>query len=247
MKRRLILGNWKMNLTLPEADYLLERILENTKDLDVSTKVGVCVPFVFLQNVSKILKNKNIDFGSQDVSAHKEGAFTGDIGASMLKEFNPKYSLVGHSERRQYQKETDEIVANKVKRLHEFNITPVLCVGESEKERDAGKTLTVIKKQIQKVIDINSIESFKKIVIAYEPVWAIGTGKTATAKEAQEVHAFIRDIFKNTLFHTSLNILYGGSMNAKNAKDLLAQDDIDGGLIGGASLKADDFLAIIKA
>ena len=188
-----------------------------------------------------------MDLGSQDVSAHEQGAFTGEISCAMLKDFGARYAIVGHSERRQYHGETDAVVANKAQRALAAGITPIVCVGETLAEREAGKTEEVVKRQLAAVIHANG-HCISEIVVAYEPVWAIGTGKTATPEQAQAVHAVLRAQLKAATEHSQrVQILYGGSMNAANAAELLAQPDIDGGLIGGAALKAADFLTIIAA
>jgi triosephosphate isomerase len=197
--------------------------------------------------VQQLIKGSGIDLGSQDVSAHEQGAYTGEVSAVMLKDFAVRYAIVGHSERRQYHGETDEQVAHKAQRALSAGITPIVCVGETLAEREAGKTEEVVKRQLAAVIHTNG-HCISEIVVAYEPVWAIGTGKTASPEQAQAVHAVLRGQLKAATEHSDrVHILYGGSMNAANAAELLAQPDIDGGLIGGAALKAADFLTIIAA
>ena len=209
--------------------------------------VAVCVPTAFLAQSQLLLKGSAIELGAQDVSAHASGPFTGETSGAMLKEFGVRYCLVGHSERRQYHAETDAVVACKAQRALADGITPIVCVGETLAERDAGRTEEVVKRQLAAVIHTNG-HCISEIVVAYEPVWAIGTGKTASAGQAQEVHAVLRAQLKAATEHSDrIHILYGGSMNAANAAQLLAQPDIDGGLVGGASLKAADFLSIIAA
>ena len=197
--------------------------------------------------MQQLVKGSGIDLGSQDVSAHEQGAFTGEMSAVMLKDFAVRYAIVGHSERRQYHGETDEQVAHKAQRALSAGITPIVCVGETLAEREAGKTEEVVKRQLAAVIHTNG-HCISEIVVAYEPVWAIGTGKTASPEQAQAVHAVLRAQLKAATAHSDrVHILYGGSMNAANAAELLAQPDIDGGLIGGAALKVADFLTIIAA
>jgi triosephosphate isomerase len=197
--------------------------------------------------VQQLVKGSGIDLGSQDVSAHEQGAYTGEVSAAMLKDFAVRYAIVGHSERRQYHGETDEQVAHKAQRALSAGITPIVCVGETLAEREAGKTEEVVKRQLAAVIHANG-HCISEIVVAYEPVWAIGTGKTASPEQAQAVHAVLRGQLKAATEHSDrVHILYGGSMNAANAAELLAQPDIDGGLIGGAALKVADFLTIIAA
>ena len=210
-------------------------------------KVAVCVPAVYLAQVQNLCAASSLLWGAQDVSAQEQGAYTGEISASMLRDFGVRYVLVGHSERRQYHGETDEIVALKAQRALAAGITPIVCVGETLAEREAGKTAEVVKQQLAAVIHANG-HCISEIVVAYEPVWAIGTGKTATPEQAQEVHALLRtQLLAASKQAERIAILYGGSMNAANASSLLSQPDIDGGLIGGASLKSADFLTIVAA
>jgi triosephosphate isomerase len=207
----------------------------------------VCAPAPYLAQLQTLLRNSPIALGAQDVSAHDSGAFTGEVSVGMLKEFGVRYAIVGHSERRQYHGESDVVVAAKAQRALAAGITPIVCVGETLAEREAGKTEEVVKRQLAAVIHTNG-HCISEIVVAYEPVWAIGTGKTASPEQAQQVHAVLRGQLKAASTHSDrILILYGGSMNAANAAQLLAQADIDGGLIGGASLKAPDFLTIIAA
>jgi triosephosphate isomerase (TIM) len=229
MKQKLIAGNWKMNGSLAANEALVR------------------VPAAYLSQVQQLVKGSGIALGSQDVSAHEQGAYTGEISAPMLKDFAVRYAIVGHSERRQYHGESDEQVAHKAQRALSAGITPIVCVGETLAEREAGKTEEVVKRQLAAVIHTNG-HCISEIVVAYEPVWAIGTGKTASPEQAQAVHAVLRGQLKAATEHSDrVHILYGGSMNAANAAELLVQPDIDGGLIGGAALKAADFLTIIAA
>ena len=245
MKNKLIAGNWKMNGSLTANDALVSALIGGVSAS--SAGVAVCVPAVYLAQLQSLLKGCRIDLGAQDVSAQAAGAFTGEVSAAMLKEFGVRYCLVGHSERRQYHGESDTVVAQKAQQVLSAGITPIVCVGETLAEREAGKTEEVVKRQLAAVIHANG-HCISEIVVAYEPVWAIGTGKTATAEQAQTVHAVLRAQLKAATAHADrVHILYGGSMNAANAAQLLAQPDIDGGLVGGASLKASDFLAIIAA
>ena len=214
---------------------------------DAQCLVAVCVPAPYLAQVQTLVAGSRIDLGAQDVSQHDSGAFTGEISAGMLREFATRYCLVGHSERRQYHGETDAVVATKAQRALAAGITPIVCVGETLAEREAGRTEEVVKRQLAAVIHTNG-HCISEIVVAYEPVWAIGTGKTASPEDAQQVHAVLRAQLHAATEHADrVHILYGGSMNAANAAQLLSQPDIDGGLVGGASLKAADFLSIIAA
>ena len=249
MKLKLIAGNWKMNGSLSANEALVHGVQLGLMQA-LSGKqalVAVCVPSTFLSQVQQLVKGSGIELGAQDVSAHELGAYTGEVSADMLKDFAVRYCLVGHSERRQYHGETDELVAAKAQRALSAGITPIVCVGETLAERDAGKTEEVVKRQLAAVIQTNG-HCISEIVVAYEPVWAIGTGKTATPDEAQAVHAVLRAQLRAATEHAHrVQILYGGSMNAANASQLLSQPDIDGGLIGGAALKSADFLTIIAA
>jgi triosephosphate isomerase len=245
MKKKLIAGNWKMNGSLAANDVLLKTLLTGVGQ--PGCHVAVCVPSVYLAQCQALLEGSVIELGAQDVSSHENGAYTGEIASAMLKEFGVRYVIVGHSERRQYHGETDEVVAAKVQRALGVGITPIVCVGETLAEREAGHTEDVVKRQLAAVIHTNG-HCISEVVVAYEPVWAIGTGLSATAEQAQQVHAVLRaQLRAATASADRIKLLYGGSMNAANAKSLLAQADIDGGLIGGAALKAQDFLTIITA
>jgi len=245
-KKKLIAGNWKMNGGLAANEALLRALLKSIGA--PACDVAVCVPAPYLAQVEALIADSSIALGAQDVSAHPQGAFTGEQSAAMLKEFGVRYVIVGHSERRQYHGETDELVAAKTAAALANGLTPIVCVGETLAQREAGQTEEVVKRQLSAVIHING-HCISEIVVAYEPVWAIGTGKTATPAQAQAVHAVLRaQLHHAANEHASgIRILYGGSMNASNAAELLAEPDIDGGLIGGASLKAPDFLQIIAA
>jgi triosephosphate isomerase len=245
-KRKLIAGNWKMNGSLAGNAQLLELLREhiNWPACDVT----VCVPAPYLAQVQSLVQGTRIDLGAQDLSAENQGAYTGEHSASMLKDFGVRYVIVGHSERRKYHRETDEDVAAKAAAALSHGITPIVCVGESLAEREAGQTAEVVKRQLAAVIHVNG-HCISEIVVAYEPIWAIGTGQTAAPEQAQAVHALLRAQLHHAASEhaAGIRILYGGSMNASNAADLLAQPDIDGGLIGGASLVAPNFLQIIAA
>ncbi len=245
MKKKLIAGNWKMNGGLAANETLIESLLAGLGT--PACQVALCVPSVYLAQCQSLMKGTAIDLGAQDVSQQPVGAFTGEISAAMLQEFGVRYVLVGHSERRQYHFETDAGVAVKAQRALACGITPIVCVGETLAEREAGRTEEVVKRQLAAVIHANG-HCISEIVVAYEPVWAIGTGKTASTEQAQQVHAVLRSQLKAATPQADrIHILYGGSMNAANAAQLLTQPDIDGGLVGGASLKAPDFLSIIAS
>lgn len=243
--KKLIAGNWKMNGSAASNAALVQALLSGSSDWQCS--VAVCVPAPYLAQVQGLVAGTGIDLGAQDVSQHESGAFTGEASASMLQDFGTRYAIVGHSERRQYHGETDVVVATKAQRALAAGITPIVCVGETLAEREAGRTEEVVKRQLAAVIHANG-HCISEIVVAYEPVWAIGTGKTATPEQAQQVHAVLRAQLRAASAQADrVHILYGGSMNAANAAQLLSQADIDGGLVGGASLKAADFLSIIAA
>ena len=241
----LIAGNWKMNGGLAANEALVKAVIAGMPAHGADA--AVCVPSAYLAQVQSLVAGSRLALGSQDVSQHEQGAYTGEISAGMLRDFAVRYAIVGHSERRQYHGETDEQVATKAQRALQAGITPIVCVGETLAQREAGQTEQVVKRQLAAVIHLNG-HCISEIVVAYEPVWAIGTGKTATPDQAQAVHAVLRAQLKAASEHADrIRLLYGGSMNAANAADLLAQPDIDGGLIGGAALKAPDFLTIIAA
>ncbi|CAM8648351.1 TpiA Triosephosphate isomerase [Comamonadaceae bacterium] len=245
MKKKLIAGNWKMNGSAAANAALVEALRAGLAG--ASCQMAICVPAVYLSQVAQLVQNSDIGLGAQDVSAYDSGAYTGEISAAMLRECGVRYVIVGHSERRQYHGETDATVAVKTQKALAAGVTPIVCVGETLAEREAGKTEEVVKRQLAAVIHTNG-HCISEIVVAYEPVWAIGTGKTATPAQAQEVHAVLRaQLLAATPHADRMHILYGGSMNASNAAELLAQKDIDGGLVGGASLKAPDFLTIAAA
>lgn len=245
MSKKLIAGNWKMNGSLAANQTLVEAMLAGIGQ--PAADVALCAPAPYLAQLQGLLHGSPISWGAQDVSAHEQGAYTGEVSVGMLKDFGCRYAIVGHSERRQYHGETDETVAAKAQRALSAGLTPIVCVGETLAQREAGETEAVVKRQLAAVIHVVG-HCITEIVVAYEPVWAIGTGKTATPEMAQAVHAVLRaQLAAATTNPKRIHILYGGSMNAANAASLLAQPDIDGGLIGGASLKAADFLAIVAA
>ena len=251
MRRKIVAGNWKMNKTFSEAEELLNELhdaLENKTPSDVH--VVVCVPSLYLEMSVDFSESSSISVGAQDASKYENGAYTGDISASMLASMQVEYCIVGHSERRKYYNETDADIAQKTDLLLKSDITPIVCCGEVLEERESDKHFDVVKKQLSDALFHLDPLDFSKIVIAYEPVWAIGTGKTATPEQAQEIHAFIRQTVEDKYgkeIAKKLPILYGGSCNAKNANELFAQPDVDGGLIGGASLVAQDFITIANA
>jgi triosephosphate isomerase len=241
--RKRIFGNWKMNGSLASNAVLLDSLKQGLGHVDC--EIAVCVPGPYLAQLQSVLSGSPIAIGAQDLSAHASGAFTGEVSGAMLREFGVRYALVGHSERRQYHAESDEMVARKAQAALASGITPVVCVGETLAQREAGETEAVVRRQLSAVVQRNG-HCLSEIVLAYEPVWAIGTGLTATPAQAQAVHAVLRaQLLAATTAAVRVPILYGGSMNAANAVELLAQADIDGGLVGGASLKAADFLAIV--
>ncbi len=242
MRQPLVLANWKMNGSLEFSRTLISDINQGWQG-DHRAEVAVCPPAVYLSQVAQLVSDSSIALGAQDVSAADSGAYTGESAASMLQELGCRYVIVGHSERREYHGESSEYVAEKVAAAQSKGLIPVLCVGESLEERDSGSALHVIGEQLQAVISLVGQAAMSSTVIAYEPVWAIGTGRTATPEQAQAVHAYIR----SQLEDDGVRILYGGSVKPDNAKELFGQPDIDGALVGGASLKSEDFLAICAA
>ena len=246
MRPGLIAGNWKMNGSLQSAIDLVEVIMAGDPG---KARLAVCPPAVYLMKVGGMLAQSEIAMGAQNVCDRESGAFTGEIAANMLKECGCSYAIVGHSERRALYGESDEMVAARFAMALQAGITPILCLGETLDEREDGVTEAVVARQLDAAINVSGIEGIAQSVIAYEPVWAIGTGKVASPEQAQAVHAFIRDRLAqlDSEVAQQVQILYGGSMNPANAAELLSQSDIDGGLIGGAALKANDFLAIAQA
>ena len=244
MRRKLVAGNWKMHGSHSANAELLAGIAAARP---FGCDVAVCVPFPYLSETAVALASSDVRWGAQDCSVHAAGAYTGEVSVGMLAEFGCRYVIVGHSERRQYHAETDQLVADKAKAALARGVTPIVCVGETLAQREAGETEAVVKRQLSAVIHTLG-HCAGEMVVAYEPVWAIGTGKVATPEQAQAVHALLRAQLKAATPHAeAMQILYGGSMKPDNAASLLAQADIDGGLIGGAALKAADFVAICRA
>lgn len=252
MRKKLIAGNWKMNLNWNEAMTLFAELVQFEKSTDPRADIAVFPPSLYLRHFYEFARDQksSIGIGAQDCSAKDSGAYTGEIAASMLQSIGSNYCLVGHSERREYHRESSDILSEKVERLLESGISPVFCCGESLDDRESGNQTFVIDNQLDGTIFELSPDQFEKIVIAYEPVWAIGTGKTANPDQAQDMHAFIRGLVHSKYgdaVASKTRILYGGSMKPNNAQELLSQPDVDGGLIGGASLKLKDFTEIIAA
>ncbi len=250
MRKKMVAGNWKMNKTFQEGvDLALEINKLVTEKGNKNVQVVLAPPFTHIAEVNKVVDNDRISVAGQNCATETSGAYTGEVSAEMLWSAGADCVILGHSERRSYYGETNATLNIKVKKALEFNLTPIYCVGEVLAEREANKHFDVIKEQIESVLFDLTADEFEKIVIAYEPVWAIGTGKTASPQQAQEIHKFIRDLLASKFGGLADNttILYGGSCNPKNANELFANPDVDGGLIGGASLKADDFIQIINA
>jgi triosephosphate isomerase len=246
-RQKIVAGNWKMNLTKNEGLLLVEGIVNGIETSDV--KVVIAPPFPFISDVVSGVSGSKVSVSAQNCHQEEKGAFTGEVSVEMLKSFGAEYCIVGHSERRQYFGETDELINQKIQRLLASGIIPIYCCGESLDERESEKHFKVVEEQIQSALQGFPKDELKKIVIAYEPVWAIGTGVTATPAQAQEMHGFIREKLRQVLVDEAeeVSILYGGSVKPNNAKELFSQKDIDGGLIGGASLNAPDFLEIIHS
>jgi triosephosphate isomerase len=247
-RKLIIAGNWKMNKTVTEALALVDDLknrLANIKEVDIV----VCPPFTALCEVAKAIRDSNISLGAQNMSEHKAGAYTGEIAAEMLKEFAVRYVILGHSERRQYQKESDELISKKSHAAHAAALKPIVCVGETIAEREAGQMEKVLEAQVRGSLAGLSKEQMVETIIAYEPVWAIGTGRTATTAQAQEAHAFIRGLLVKLFDERTarrVRIQYGGSVKPSNARELMSQPDVDGALVGGASLEAQSFAEIVK-
>lgn len=248
MRRPIVAGNWKMHGSRAENARLVEGLLAGLPARPVAECV-VCPPFVYLQEIGRLLRDSNVALGAQDVAAEAQGAYTGEVSASMLKDIGCAQVIVGHSERRSLYGEDDTLVARKFAAAHANGLRPVLCVGERLDERESGRTHEVVGRQLEAVLQLCGAGVFEQAVIAYEPVWAIGTGRNATPEQAQDVHAFIRGrvAARDARIAGLVRILYGGSVKAGNAAELFSMPDVDGGLIGGASLKAEEFLAILGA
>jgi len=247
MRRPIVAGNWKMHGTRAENAALVEAVLGAFPAR--GGECVVCPPFVYLQELARVVRDTPLRLGAQDVCAEPVGAFTGEVSAAMLRDVGCEYVIVGHSERRALFGEPDTLVARKFGAALGKGLVPILCVGESLAERDAGRTHEVVGRQLDAVLDLSGAGPFATAVIAYEPVWAIGTGRVASPEQAQDVHAFIRGRIaaRDATISSSVRILYGGSVKAGNARELFAMPDVDGGLIGGASLKAEEFVAIVAA
>lgn len=248
MRRRLVAGNWKMHGSRAENAVLLEELMQ-LDGKKMTAEMAVCPPFVYLQDTARRLKDSSIALGAQDVCAEPLGAFTGEVSAAMLRDVGCHYVIVGHSERRALFHEDDQLVARKFMATQSQKLTPILCVGESLEERERGLTESVVARQLDAVLAVAGVGAFAQAVIAYEPVWAIGTGKNATPEQAQAVHAFIRERIaqRDDKIPATLRILYGGSVKAANAAELFRMPDVDGGLVGGASLKSEEFGRISAA
>lgn len=250
MRKKIVAGNWKMNTTLNEGVGLAKDVNDALKNVTPKCDVIIAVPFTHLAPVSQVIDQTKLGLGAENCADHKSGAYTGEVSAPMVASTGATYVILGHSERRQYYGETSETLKEKVKLALANGLTPIFCIGEVLEEREAGKHFEVVKTQIEDALFDLSAEDFSKLILAYEPVWAIGTGKTATDDQAQEIHAYIRSVIegkygKEVAENTS--ILYGGSCKPSNAKALFAKPDVDGGLIGGAALKADSFMGIVEA
>jgi triosephosphate isomerase len=247
MRKNIVAGNWKMNTTVPEGIELAKAVVARSAEVPAEVKLIVATPFTHLVPVSEVVKGTVVGLSAENCADHAKGAYTGEVSADMLVSAGCEYTILGHSERRQYYGETDAKLVEKTKLALGAGLKVILCVGENLDEREAGKHFDVCEEQVKNVLYNFTAEDMKSIIIAYEPVWAIGTGKTATAEQAEEIHAFIRKVVCEKFgaeVADDLTILYGGSCKPSNAKELFAQPDIDGGLIGGAALKADDFIAI---
>ena len=250
MRRKVIAGNWKMNNDLKETQNLLSKLTSGISIDNLNCDVIVCPPFTSLSEAYTLLKDTRVKLGAQNMYFESSGAFTGEISAAMLKGVGCEYVILGHSERRTIFSESDELINTKIKKANASGLKPIFCIGELLEERESGITEKVIEKQIKSGLNNISPEEMGNMIIAYEPVWAIGTGKTASPEQAQEVHKFIRSLIAEKYgvsISENIIIQYGGSVNNKNARELLSQKDIDGALVGGASLKADSFIGIIQA
>ncbi|MDE6079424.1 MAG: triose-phosphate isomerase [Duncaniella sp.] len=250
MRKNIVAGNWKMNTTLPEGIKLAEEVNAALKGFSAKCDVVICVPFTHLASINNVIDKELLGLGAENCANHVKGAYTGEVSAPMVASTGATYVILGHSERRQYYGETSETLREKVRLALDNNLTPIFCVGEVLEERENGSYFEVVKCQLEEGLFNLSAEEFGKIILAYEPVWAIGTGKTATDDQAQEMHAFIRKTIeekygKEVAENTS--ILYGGSCKPSNAAALFAKPDVDGGLIGGAALEAESFMGIVKA
>ncbi len=250
MRKKIVPGNWKMNTTLDEGVGLAQDVYEALKNVTPKCDVIIAVPFTHLASINAVIDSNRLGLGAENCADHKSGAYTGEVSASMVASTGATYVILGHSERRQYYGETSETLKEKVSLAFENNLTPIFCIGEVLEERENGTYLDVVKKQIEDALFNLSAEDFGKIILAYEPVWAIGTGKTATDDQAEEMHAFIRGVIAKKYgdeVAENTSILYGGSCKPTNAAALFAKPNVDGGLIGGASLDAQSFMGIVTA
>jgi len=251
MRKKIVAGNWKMNTLLPDGELLVKQLEFLTKELETEVKMIVCPPFTHLATIGKLIKEKdiNISLGAQNCADHESGAYTGEVSAKMLSNLGCKYVILGHSERREYYGETSEKLYKKINLVLKEGMTPIFCVGERLEERESNRHFEVVSEQIKDVLyKLRGIE-LDRVIVAYEPVWAIGTGKTATSDQAEEMHAYIRRVIASEFgeYADSIPILYGGSCKPSNAAELFSKENVDGGLIGGASLVAQDFIGIVKA
>lgn len=250
MRKNIVAGNWKMNTTLPEGVKLAEEVNNALKTVEPKCDVIICVPFTHLFPINNIIDTKKLGLGAENCADHRSGAYTGEVSAPMVASTGAQYVILGHSERRQYYGETAETLKEKVRLALDNNLTPIFCIGEVLEQRENGTYFDVVKAQIEDALFNLSAEDFGKLILAYEPVWAIGTGKTATDDQAQEIHAFIRKTIEDKYgkeVAENTSILYGGSCKPSNAKALFAKPDVDGGLIGGAALDAESFMGIVTA
>ena len=250
MKNKIVAGNWKMNKSFSDAEDLIVAIAEGIEEKSSAVEVILFPPFVYIEMATDIEQESDVMIGAQNISQYESGAYTGEISAQMLESLDVRFSIIGHSERRKYFNETNEMLAQKVDMALKYKISPVFCIGETLEERTADKHFTIVEKQLNESLFHLTENDFEEVIIAYEPVWAIGTGVTATTGQAQEMHAYIRSLVAKKYNQTIADecfILYGGSCNADNAEDLFSLPDVDGGLIGGASLDAEQFLKIVDA
>ena len=246
MRKKIVAGNWKMNTTVAEGVELAKAVVAKSAEVPAETGLIIAPPFTHLYAVNEVVKGTKVGLSAQNCADHEKGAYTGEVAVNMISGVGCQYTILGHSERREYYGETDEKLCTKIKLALEAGLSPIFCIGEKLEEREAGKHFEVVTAQVKNVLYTLTAEEMAKVIVAYEPVWAIGTGKTATAEQAQEIHACIRSVIAEKFgeLANEITILYGGSCKPSNAKELFACPDIDGGLIGGAALKADDFIAI---
>ena len=250
MRKNIVAGNWKMNTTLPEGVALAKEVNEALKGIDAKCDVIICTPFTHLASVAAVIDQNKLGLGAENCADHVKGAYTGEVSAPMVASTGATYVILGHSERRQYYGETSEILKTKVDLALAEGLTPIFCIGEKLEERDNGTYNEVVTKQIEEALFHLTPEDFGKLILAYEPVWAIGTGKTATAEQAEDMHAHIRGVIEKKYGKAvaeNCSILYGGSCKPSNAKEIFSKPDVDGGLIGGAALKCADFMGIVTA